>query len=583
MKFHIVLSTLLFACVLPIAGQRLISPKVGAYVVPDDLNIRIVKAEDARDPDPVIAMLTNVNSATRYRAALAAGRIGDDKAIAGLTALLSDDILDVRIMAAFAIGEVESTKGADAILKILNDPGVSDAVRARAVEAAGKIAAANTRDPKSKDLGDAIVKTLKAEDERGAKQDRETIRLAVTAALRARPAGADEAVAKFLTNADGRIRADAANTLSRLRSKNANAALRAMLKSEKDINARANAARALGAAEDKEALDLLLDAAVADQDSRVRVSAVRSLATLKDVKALDRLIEHGGRLIAQAKKSRSANPAEKSELLEIATAVSRLVPNSYNNKAVDFLQSLRELDRFRSSETEIALATVAPTGYIAEFNIGNSGYADWRVADSYADGLGLFAASADASLKGKAAQALTKFIAGMATGVKPTYQKEMLKAIPGLQRANASFKPDKLDETLRGLMTNDDVNVRATAADLIAGQPMSPENLDALKRAFSRSLVTDKMSDDAQLGILGALVRLNKKESVGIFITALDAPNYLVRKRAFQILADAQLQKDFPEIAVALTKARAEHKDQVLTYTSASRPRLGQVLNADPH
>ena len=40
--------------------------------------------EDARDHEPVVAMLTNVNTATRYRAALAAGRIGDDRAIPAL-------------------------------------------------------------------------------------------------------------------------------------------------------------------------------------------------------------------------------------------------------------------------------------------------------------------------------------------------------------------------------------------------------------------------------------------------------------------------------------------------------------------
>ncbi len=73
----------------------------------------------------------------------------------------------------------------------------------------------------------------------------------------------------------------------------------------------------------------------------------------------------------------------------------------------------------------------------------------------------------------------------MAQGVKPRYQSEMLKAMPGLQRTNAAFKPDNLNETLRELLTNEDVNVRATAAGLIAAQPQSGENLEALKNAFS--------------------------------------------------------------------------------------------------
>lgn len=581
MKTLLLTVSLIAISALLAPAQKLNSPKIGSYVVPDDLHIQIVKAEDSRDAARVIAMFTNVNSATRYRAALAAGRIGDDSAIPSLTALLSDDVVEVRAMAAFAIGEVESAKGSDAILKVLGDKGTSDPVRARAVEAAGKIAAANPRDAKTKDLADAIVNILKAEDARGAKQDREVVLMAVTAALRARPTGADVAVAKFLTSTDARIRGDAGNTLSRLRAKNANAELRSMLRRDPDINARANAARALGAAEDKEAYDLLVDAAMNGDDQRVRVSAIRSLGSLKDVKAVGPLVEHGNKLIAAAKKSRAADPSEKTELLEIATVVGRLVPNSYNDKAVDFLQALRKLDRYRSGETETALATVAPSGYVGEFNLDNNGYSDWRVADAYADGLGVIAALPDAKLKLKGAEALTKFIAGMATGVKPRYQSEMLKAIPGLQRTNAAFKPDNLNDILRNMLKNEDVNVRAAAADLIASQPQSKENIEALKSAFSFSFIRDKQSDDALLGIMGALYRLNKKESVGILLTALNSPNYLIRKRAIQLLSDADLQKEFPGVPISLEEVRKNGKDKVMPYSPMAGSFLGQVLKKD--
>ncbi len=578
-----ILTTLFLLITLAFSAhaQKLTSPKIGKDVVPDVVHIQILKAEDHRDPAPVIAMLAHANAAIRYRAALAAGRIGHESAVAQLTAQLSDDQIEVRTMAAFALGEIESAKGSDAIISILTADKTPPAVRARAVEAAGKIAAANPRDSKTKDLAEAIVSTLKTEDARGAKQDLEVVRLAITAVLRARPAGAEAVVAKFLASADARIRGDAGNTLSRLRAKNANPELRSMLRSDPDVNARANAARALGAAEDREAYGLLLDAAVSGDDVRVRVSAIRSLAQLREAKAVAPLVEYGNKLTAEAKRSRRLNPAEKSELLEIAAAVSRLVPNSFNDPAVNFLQDLRSLDRFRSGETEIALATVAPSGYVAEFNLTNNGYADWRVADAYAQALASIATSADASLKLKAAQALTKFVAGMATGVKPRYQSEMVKAMPALQRANAAFKPANLDEMLRGLLTNADVNIRATAAGLIASQPSAPENVDELKKAFSRAVIVDKTSDDAQLAIIGALTRLNKKESVGILLAAVDSPNYLVRRRAFQLLADPELQKDFPGIVQSLEKARSEQKDQVLRYAPIYGTRLGQVLNTD--
>lgn len=562
-------------------GQKLTSPKVGAYVVPDNLHLQIVKAEDARDARPVIEMLTNVNSATRYRAALAAGRIGDDKAIDGLIKMLSDPEPVNRAMAMFAIGEIESSKGADAVIGVLDDGTADPAVRSRAVEAAGKIVAVLPRSSKAKPLGDAIVRTLRNEETKGQTANRDVILLGITAVLRARPAEGEIVVAKFLSHPDGRIRADAGNTLSRLRARNANAELRSMLRRDPDVNARANAARALGAAEDKEAYDLLLDAAVNGDDQRVRISAIRSLGQLREMKALEPLVDHGNKLIAQANKSRAANPSEKTELLEIATVLSRLVPNSFNDKAVDFLQDLRKLDRFRSGETEAALATIAPSGYVAEFNISNAGYSDWRVAGAYAQGLNVIAASNDQKLKTKAAEALTKFINGMKTGVKPRYQSEMLKAIPGLQRTNAAFKPANLDEILRGLLTNEDENVRTTAAGLIAAQPPSKENIEALKSAFAKSVIIDRRSDDAQLGIMSALYRLNKKESVGVLLSALNLPNYLVRRRAFELLGDAELQKDFPSIATSLESARSEGKHRVLPYSAIAQTRLGQVLNTD--
>ncbi len=156
-------------------------------------------------------------------------------------------------------------------------------MRARAVEAAGKIAAANAKDPKAADLSKAILDTLKREDTLDAKQDSDVVLQGVTAALRARPDGADNVVARFLTNPDARIRADAANTLTRLRAKNAGDLLQHMLATDTDPVARANAARALGAAVDKSAFQILLVAATTDKDSRVRVSAIRSLAALNDV------------------------------------------------------------------------------------------------------------------------------------------------------------------------------------------------------------------------------------------------------------------------------------------------------------
>ena len=228
-----------------------------------------------------------------------------------LLSLEKDLSVEVRTMAAFALGEIESLKGAEAIVKVLADTKNDGSIRAHSLEAAGKIAAANAKDERSKALGKAISDALDYEDKRRSKPNTEAILSGLTAVLRARPAEGEIVAAKFLTYTNPRIRSDAANTLSRLRAKNANTQLRAMLLSDDDVNARANAARALGAAEDAAAFEPLLKAALSDRDSRVRVSAIRSLGSLKDKRAADKLTERGNILLADYKKSKTANPSEK--------------------------------------------------------------------------------------------------------------------------------------------------------------------------------------------------------------------------------------------------------------------------------
>src|SRR5580765_1561765 len=162
--------------------------------VPMATQIQILKAEDARRYDKTLEdLLKSPNEQVRIRAALAAGRIGDEQAIPALLPLLEKGTTKEKEMAAFALGEIESMKAADAILIALGTspagrtpPKLSESSRfvtrmagngkaqaetrpvgsvrsddragtlARLLEAAGKIAAANANDPKSKELGAAI-------------------------------------------------------------------------------------------------------------------------------------------------------------------------------------------------------------------------------------------------------------------------------------------------------------------------------------------------------------------------------------------------------------------------------------------
>ncbi|MBV9241139.1 MAG: peptidylprolyl isomerase [Acidobacteria bacterium] len=565
--------------------------------VPIATGIQILKAEDARRYDAVLEnLMKSPNAAIRERAALAAGRIGDDNAIPALAVLLDKDPVEsVRTMAAFALGEVESVKGADSILRSLSDRKTPNSVRARDVEAAGKIAAANAKDPKAATLGHAILNALSDEDYLKSKLDpshsRSVVLLGLTAVLRAKPKGGDVTVAKFLTSGDGEVRATAANTLARLRAKNANAPLRKQLSTDVDPIARANAARALGAAEDKDALESLVNAGTKDADLRVRVSAIRSLGSLKDRKATSLLLARGNALLSLTHADSVVPspgkpgavkpipvPLPKNELLEIATTLGQLEKGTLDLSTLKFLNTLR--GKMDEPEVNVALARVAPSEYLNDPPPA-AGYRDFHVAAAYARGLATIAETKDNALIAHAGERLTAFVAGMATGVRPADQSKMLVAMPELTSATDELKPDNIDEILRDQLDNSDLFIRAAAAGAIADRPKTNDNIAALKSAFTVSFVKDKHDNDAVLAIMDALFKLDKNGSVGSLLVALSSPDYLVRKRAFTLLSDPELQKANPGVATSLENARSKHRDQVFPYSPGSGTKLGQVLNTD--
>src|SRR5215208_3222622 len=285
--------------------------------IPSATLLSITKAEDERRwDDDLQKLFSNPSPLIRKRAALAAGRIGNEASISALTNLLEQDKdTSVRSMAAFALGEVESEAGANVLLTTLKNTSAPAELRSRAIEALGKIAAALPKEQEARqgELGAAILDALKSESFPS------TILFGLTAALRARPANAGPVIAKFLTHPNPRVRADAANALARLRLKDGNEQLRKLL-ADLDPIVRANAARILGVTEDTVSFDALL-ARATDKDSRVRVSAIRALASLKDPRAAEPLLKRGELLAQQNVGDR---PAETNEVLEIATTIGQI-------------------------------------------------------------------------------------------------------------------------------------------------------------------------------------------------------------------------------------------------------------------
>lgn len=542
-------------------GRGLQNPTSGDSV-PQILLLRIVRAEDERRWDDDLRSLFSArNAAVRARAALAAGRIGNEDAVADLVGLLNhDDENSVRAMAAFALGEIESPMAADALVTVLRDSRESS-IRARAVEALGKITAALPKEQETRahDLSAMVLEALTFEARRRSAPDHLTILLGLTAVLRANPEGSGPIVAEFLHYSNPRIRADAANTLARLKLKDGNEQLRKLLMRDSDPIVRANAARVLGATEDKASFDGLLDRALKDNDSRVRVSAIRALGSLKDPRAAQWLTNAGlltpdhsnfkGTWIGDGVDvtDRDANANEK---LEIAAALGRILQGTDNQGAVHWLTKARERFGNSTPEVEIALARVSPSAYLSLLGSGKPArqnaqkalLLNWRAGSSLAQGLGEIANLPDSTKDKKQLSADGEDIlramldyrnSGLNINTLVAVHSEY--AIPDVLTAYAAFKPKDLADVLRKHLKDSDVIVRATAAGLLGELPPDETNTRALVAALPVGLA-DKQLNDAALAVLDSLAKMKSAKANDAIKTALNSTDYLIRRKAVALL-----------------------------------------------
>lgn len=520
------------------------------YPVAKAILLRIVKAEDERRWDGALRfLLTSSNSAVRRRAALAAGRIGNEGALAELTKLLrQDEEPAVRAMAAFAIGEIESEKGAAALLEVLKTATETAEVRARTIEGLGKIAAVlpGEQQARTNELAQAILETLKSESE-GQSPDRQLILLGITAVLRSRPGNAGQTLANLLANKDARVRADAGNALARLRLKEGNTKLLDLLATDTDAVVRANAARVLGATEEKPALDKLIESASQDKDSRVRVSAIRALVTLKDARAAAVLLKHGRSITDRNLKS---GPSELNEVLEIATALGRLLSLKPDAAVLDWLHQGQVELNHAAPEVELAFVRISPDRYIASFgpdpatakrSLQQLLILHWRSGASVAQALGeIPALPASVTNKAELMQTTESYLRAMLDYKNSDVKINSLLplhteyGVPDVLRAYATHKPKDLFNVLRAHLEESDVIVRGTAADLLGDLAPSEEITRALIAALPRALKDDL--NDAALSILESLAKQKNAEANDAIRSVIDSNDYLLRRRAVALL-----------------------------------------------
>ncbi len=561
--FAILVSVL--TLVAPAAAQQGTSESgrgIPATTIPPSVMLQIVRAEDERRWDQdLIGLMSNSGATIRARAVLAAGRIGDPQAVLPLVSLLeSDQKYDLRAMAAFALGEIESADAANALtaeLKRTTAPGV----KARAVEALGKIVAAlpTTEQERKRQLGKEILETLALEDQR-MNPNSDTILFGLTAVLRARPDGAGKVVAQFLSHPDSRVRADAGNTLARLKANDGNEQLRKLLTTDPDPIVRANAARVLGVTEDKAAFDGLLDRAVLDTDARVRVSAIRSLATLKNAHATESLVRQGNRLLPQrtGRDVADARPAQINELLEIATTLGRIEFNTRSKSVLDFLNALSTVVGQTSPEVEIAKARVAPQLYSISLQQPPGLNTNWLVWSAIAQGAAELAnvktgdPMLDASIRNESIRIIGDNIPEITppppsnVGVTRAKKDMVLNrssipvpvmAQPDFMRAYAAFKQPDTAERMRARLSAKDILVRATAAELLGELPQDESNGRALIAALPIALA-DKQLNDAALSILDSLAKQKSAAANEAIKSALDSSDSAVRRRAANLLKE---------------------------------------------
>lgn len=513
----------------------------------DATELSILKAEDERRFSAELATLfSDKRALVRRRAALAAGRIGDERAVSSLSILLANDKnAAVRAMAAFALGETELPSAIEPLLAALRRGDETPSVRARVVEALGKVGAAlpEKETERRPVIGEALLNALSLEGQPGIKRQREVILEGLTAVLRVRPTNAGPILALFLTDADARVRIDAANALTRLRAKDGGDQLRGMLIGDIDPEARANAARALGAGENKDAFEVLLTRSTSDPDMRVRVSALRAVGALKDARATVPLLQRGSALMVlyrEAKARGVSHPVEINELLEVATSLSRVLPNTGNAQAIEFLRELRDAQEMIDPETEIAFARIAPSAYMREKPFNRFAdestrvwlFSDWRRASSLSQGLneiaGITAEQAGNGVIGLQADAQL-FLRAMLDD-----NRLVPLAAPDTLRALAALKPNDLGAVLRKQLTANDVIVRATAAELMGELPPDTTNTILLVEALSVAM-KDELND-AALSVLDALGKQKSPAATESIKTALDSPDYLLRRRAVAVL-----------------------------------------------
>ncbi|HSE96849.1 MAG TPA: HEAT repeat domain-containing protein, partial [Blastocatellia bacterium] len=361
---------------------------------------RIIQFEDERTVTSELLTYLNLShGGVRRRALMALGRIGYGAGVTALVEALNNErVPDFRASAAFALGETEHHYAVPSLLDRLNpatEP--SQMVRARAVEALGKIASNKFSIESLGKYGIAsiaavIARQLPPTSEPFSEDVRMIGSLALTALLRIREPSTIAAITAQLRSPDAEIRWQAANALARIREGIAPAVPSLLgLLEERNWLVRAHAARALGVAKDKRGIEPLVRL-LGDAEERVIANAITALGAIADPRAVDPLIAIGQVKLNGYRsfdRQRGGVPPEQNLMLLAATSLG----NIKDARALPLLKAIRFADGKigTSAEAEIAVAKLGEAAFFDISESVNLPNEDWRAMAAYSQGLGQLA------------------------------------------------------------------------------------------------------------------------------------------------------------------------------------------------
>lgn len=519
---------------------------------------KIIQFEDERTANnELVEMLQPPHGGARRRAILALARIGYASPLGFLVDILNGDKnpenrdVEFRVLAAFALGEIESHHAASYLLQHL-DPTVESSVvvRARCAEALGKIvsnklSADSLSNYGIKGITDALVKLLPPAGEPLPTEDAKLLTsLTLTALLRIRQPSSVEAITAQLRSTDPDIRWQAANALARIREGIAQSvpALLPLLE-DKNPLVRAHAARALGVAKATEATGPLTKL-LADSDARVVASVIGALGAIGEARAVDALIPLGNAQLAAYRsfdRDKLGTPTEQNLLLLIATALG----NIKDQRGLAFLKAFRLADGKLGAnpETEIALAKFGEAAFFDAPESVKLPGGDWKAMANYAQGLGQLGTE-------KARAMLLDFMQGK------TYGKPDVRAVSDILNAMSQAKAEGLHDLLLEQLKTGDVIVRATSASLLGDLgDGSPAVTGALEEAY-KAARADNMND-ARIAILESASKLKHPLNVQALAEETADQDYVVRLRASELLRQSNIES--APLKLSIGKARTGH------------------------